>query len=24
VLGNVDWKRDVVIVEGPVDHLDHT
>lgn len=22
-LGNVDWKRDVVIVEGPVDHLDH-
>jgi 4-hydroxy-3-polyprenylbenzoate decarboxylase len=23
VLGNVDWKRDVVIVEGPVDHLDH-
>jgi 4-hydroxy-3-polyprenylbenzoate decarboxylase len=24
VLGNVDWKRDVVIVEGPVDHLDHS
>ncbi len=23
VLGNVDWKRDVVVVEGPVDHLDH-
>jgi 4-hydroxy-3-polyprenylbenzoate decarboxylase len=22
-LGNVDWKRDVVIVEGPVDQLDH-
>ncbi len=22
-LGNVDWKRDVVVVEGPVDHLDH-
>ncbi len=22
-LGNVDWSRDVVIVEGPVDHLDH-
>ena len=24
VLGNVDWRRDVVIVEGPVDHLDHS
>jgi len=24
VLGNVDWKRDVTIVEGPVDHLDHS
>lgn len=23
VLGNVDWKRDVVIVEGPLDQLDH-
>ncbi|MCC6188863.1 MAG: menaquinone biosynthesis decarboxylase [Anaerolineales bacterium] len=22
-LGNVDWSRDVVVVEGPVDHLDH-
>lgn len=22
-LGNVDWARDVVISEGPVDHLDH-
>ncbi len=22
-LGNVDWARDAVIVEGPVDHLDH-
>ncbi len=22
-LGNVDWARDVVITEGPVDHLDH-
>lgn len=22
-LGNVDWSRDVVIVNGPVDHLDH-
>jgi 4-hydroxy-3-polyprenylbenzoate decarboxylase len=22
-LGNVDWSRDVVIVDGPVDHLDH-
>ncbi len=22
-LGNVDWKRDVVIVDGAVDHLDH-
>ena len=24
VLGNVDWKRDVTIVEGPVDQLDHS
>jgi len=23
-LGNVDWKRDVVLVDGPVDHLDHS
>ena len=23
VLGNVDWKHDVTIVEGPVDQLDH-
>jgi 4-hydroxy-3-polyprenylbenzoate decarboxylase len=23
VLGNVDWSRDVVVAEGPVDHLDH-
>jgi 4-hydroxy-3-polyprenylbenzoate decarboxylase len=23
VLGNVDWQRDVVISEGPVDDLDH-
>jgi 4-hydroxy-3-polyprenylbenzoate decarboxylase len=22
-LGNVDWSRDIVVVEGPVDHLDH-
>ena len=22
-LGNVDWKRDALLVEGPVDHLDH-
>ncbi len=22
-LGNVDWSRDVVITDGPVDHLDH-
>jgi 4-hydroxy-3-polyprenylbenzoate decarboxylase len=22
-LGNVDWSRDVVIAQGPVDHLDH-
>jgi 4-hydroxy-3-polyprenylbenzoate decarboxylase len=22
-LGNVDWSRDVVVVDGPVDHLDH-
>jgi len=22
-LGNVDWKRDVIITEGPVDQLDH-
>jgi 4-hydroxy-3-polyprenylbenzoate decarboxylase len=24
ILGNVDWKRDSVIVEGPVDQLDHS
>jgi len=24
VLGNVDWKRDVTIIEGPVDQLDHS
>jgi 4-hydroxy-3-polyprenylbenzoate decarboxylase len=23
VLGNVDWSQDVVITQGPVDHLDH-
>jgi 4-hydroxy-3-polyprenylbenzoate decarboxylase len=23
VLGNVDWRRDTVIVDGPVDQLDH-
>lgn len=23
-LGNVDWKRDVILTEGPVDHLDHS
>jgi 4-hydroxy-3-polyprenylbenzoate decarboxylase len=23
VLGNVDWRRDVVVVDGPVDDLDH-
>ncbi len=23
VLGNVDWSRDVIITDGPVDHLDH-
>jgi 4-hydroxy-3-polyprenylbenzoate decarboxylase len=22
-LGNVDWSRDVMINDGPVDHLDH-
>jgi 4-hydroxy-3-polyprenylbenzoate decarboxylase len=22
-LGNVDWAHDIVVVEGPVDHLDH-
>ena len=22
-LGNVDWSRDVIITDGPVDHLDH-
>ncbi|MBI3243917.1 MAG: menaquinone biosynthesis decarboxylase [Chloroflexi bacterium] len=22
-LGNVDWSKDIVVVEGPVDHLDH-
>ena len=24
VLGNVDWRRDVTIVDGPVDQLDHS
>jgi 4-hydroxy-3-polyprenylbenzoate decarboxylase len=24
VLGNVDWRRDVVVVDGPVDDLDHS
>ena len=24
VLGNVDWRRDTVIVDGPVDQLDHS
>ena len=24
VLNNVDWKRDIVIAEGPVDDLDHS
>jgi len=24
VLGNVDWKRDITLVEGPVDQLDHS
>jgi 4-hydroxy-3-polyprenylbenzoate decarboxylase len=24
VLGNVDWRRDTVIVDGAVDHLDHS
>lgn len=24
VLGNVDWKRDTIIVDGPVDQLDHS
>jgi 4-hydroxy-3-polyprenylbenzoate decarboxylase len=24
VLGNVDWRRDVVIADGPVDDLDHS
>ncbi|MEW5987790.1 MAG: menaquinone biosynthesis decarboxylase [Chloroflexota bacterium] len=24
VLGNVDWRRDVVVVDGPVDQLDHS
>jgi len=23
VLGNVDWSKDVVVADGPVDHLDH-
>lgn len=23
VLGNVDWSRDVILTNGPVDHLDH-
>lgn len=22
-LGNVDWSRDIILTEGPVDHLDH-
>jgi 4-hydroxy-3-polyprenylbenzoate decarboxylase len=22
-LGNVDWSRDILITQGPVDHLDH-
>ena len=22
-LGNVDWARDIIVTEGPVDHLDH-
>lgn len=24
VFGNVDWKRDVIVVEGPLDQLDHS
>jgi 4-hydroxy-3-polyprenylbenzoate decarboxylase len=24
VLGNVDWRRDITIVDGPVDQLDHS
>jgi len=24
VLNNVDWRRDVIIAEGPVDELDHS
>jgi 4-hydroxy-3-polyprenylbenzoate decarboxylase len=24
VLGNIDWRRDTVIVDGPVDQLDHS
>lgn len=24
VLGNVDWRRDITVVEGPVDQLDHS
>jgi 4-hydroxy-3-polyprenylbenzoate decarboxylase len=24
VLGNVDWQRDITVVEGPVDQLDHS
>jgi 4-hydroxy-3-polyprenylbenzoate decarboxylase len=24
VLGNVDWRRDTIIVDGPVDQLDHS
>jgi 4-hydroxy-3-polyprenylbenzoate decarboxylase len=24
VLGNVDWQRDIVVVDGPVDDLDHS
>ena len=22
-LGNVDWSQDILVVDGPVDHLDH-
>ena len=22
-LGNIDWSRDIVVINGPVDHLDH-
>jgi 4-hydroxy-3-polyprenylbenzoate decarboxylase len=24
VLGNVDWRRDIIVVDGPVDQLDHS